>query len=100
EFLGGHCIPPGSASSSLAGPGQCSQGLESSISHPSCSGCAWIFYFDPGCRRRLISLIAPPSIAPLMRARLGDRRGGELRPHHFHDHGALALLFLVASFVV
>jgi len=30
---------------------------------------------------RLISLIAPPSIAPLMRARLGARRGGELRPH-------------------
>jgi hypothetical protein len=32
-------------------------------------------------RTRLISLIAPPSIAPLMRARLGARRGGELRPH-------------------
>ena len=39
------------------------------------------FYFDPGFRRRLISLIAPPSIAPLMRARLGACRGGELRPH-------------------
>ena len=25
---------------------------------------------------------------PLMRARLGACRGGELRPHHFHDHGA------------
>jgi hypothetical protein len=23
-----------------------------------------------------------------MRARLGARRGGELRPHHLHDHGA------------
>jgi hypothetical protein len=39
-------------------------------------------------RTYLISLIAPPSIAPLMRARLGARRGGELRPHHFHNRSA------------
>ena len=46
-------------------------------------------------RTNLINLIAPPSIAPLMRARLGACRGGELRPHHFHGQpGWLDYLYL------
>ena len=62
----------------------------------------------PRCRGRgfgvmlrtyLISLIAPPSIAPLMRARLGARRGVNCGPT-ISIIAVLALLFLVTSFVV
>ena len=50
-------------------------------------------------RTYLISLIAPPSIAPLMRARLGARRGVNCGPT-ISIIAVLALLFLVTSFVV
>jgi hypothetical protein len=51
DFLGGHGIPPGSARSSLFGPGQSEQGLESSISRAGGGGCIRIFDLDPAFRR-------------------------------------------------
>ena len=69
------------------GPGGCSNNPMLDRLFPSDSA-KMLVAMKPNAPNQLNQFDRATVNRPLMRARLGACRGGELQPHHFHDHGA------------